>query len=130
MGEFCFSRGGALQRGGEPLQCCFNPAPRPAGGARGVPVRGRPQRGEGRPARRMGPGGFQSANVPNGESAAVPSASRETASASPEAKPHANSPTAGGPRRGPRRGWSMEKWLCWGSLGTAGVLLLLFLLDL
>ena len=24
----------------------------------------------------------------------------------------------------------MEKWLCWGSLGIAGVLLLLFLLDL
>ncbi len=24
----------------------------------------------------------------------------------------------------------MEKWLCWGSLGVAGVLLLLFLLDL
>ncbi len=24
----------------------------------------------------------------------------------------------------------MEKWLCWGSLGVAGVLLLLFVLDL
>ena len=24
----------------------------------------------------------------------------------------------------------MEKWLCWGSMGVAGVLLLLFLLDL
>ena len=24
----------------------------------------------------------------------------------------------------------MEKWLCWGSLGVAGILLLLFLLDL
>ena len=24
----------------------------------------------------------------------------------------------------------MEKWLCWGSLGIAGILLLLFLLDL
>ena len=24
----------------------------------------------------------------------------------------------------------MEKWLCWGSLGVAGLLLLLFLLDL
>jgi len=24
----------------------------------------------------------------------------------------------------------MEKWLCWGSLGVAGVMLLLFLLDL
>jgi hypothetical protein len=25
---------------------------------------------------------------------------------------------------------SMEKWLCWGSMGVAGLLLLLFLLDL
>lgn len=24
----------------------------------------------------------------------------------------------------------MEKWLCWGSMGVAGLLLLLFLLDL
>ena len=24
----------------------------------------------------------------------------------------------------------MEKWLCWGSLGTSGVLLILFLLDM
>lgn len=24
----------------------------------------------------------------------------------------------------------MEKWLCWGSMGAAGLLLLLFLLDL
>jgi hypothetical protein len=24
----------------------------------------------------------------------------------------------------------MEKWLCWGSLGAAGLLLLLFLLDM
>lgn len=24
----------------------------------------------------------------------------------------------------------MEKWLCWGSMGVSGVLLLLFLLDL
>ena len=24
----------------------------------------------------------------------------------------------------------MEKWLCWGSLGVSGVLLILFLLDL
>jgi hypothetical protein len=30
------------------------------------------------------------------------------------------------------RGWvsKMEKWLCWASLGVAGFLLLLFLLDL
>lgn len=31
---------------------------------------------------------------------------------------------------GTRKGRSMEKWLCWGSLGVSGVLLLLFLLDL
>ena len=24
----------------------------------------------------------------------------------------------------------MEKWLCWGAMGTAGVLLILFVLDL
>jgi hypothetical protein len=28
------------------------------------------------------------------------------------------------------KGLSMEKWLCWGSMGVAGFLLLLFLLDL
>ena len=28
------------------------------------------------------------------------------------------------------KGRFMEKWLCWGSMGVAGVLLLLFLLDL
>lgn len=28
------------------------------------------------------------------------------------------------------KGLSMEKWLCWGSMGIAGLLLLLFLLDL
>jgi hypothetical protein len=28
------------------------------------------------------------------------------------------------------KGSSMEKWLCWGSMGVAGVLLLLFVLDL
>jgi hypothetical protein len=28
------------------------------------------------------------------------------------------------------KGSSMEKWLCWGSLGVAGLLLLLFLLDM
>jgi hypothetical protein len=28
------------------------------------------------------------------------------------------------------RGLSMEKWLCWGSLGVAGLLLLLFIPDL
>ena len=27
------------------------------------------------------------------------------------------------------KGLSMEKWLCWGSMGVAGVLLLLFVLD-
>jgi hypothetical protein len=27
------------------------------------------------------------------------------------------------------KGLSMEKWLCWGSLGVAGLMLLLFLLD-
>jgi hypothetical protein len=31
---------------------------------------------------------------------------------------------------GTLKGLSMEKWLCWGSLGVAGVLLLLFLMDL
>ena len=28
------------------------------------------------------------------------------------------------------KGLFMEKWLCWGSMGVAGLLLLLFLLDL
>jgi hypothetical protein len=28
------------------------------------------------------------------------------------------------------KGLSMEKWLCWGSMGVSGFLLLLFLLDL
>jgi hypothetical protein len=28
------------------------------------------------------------------------------------------------------KGLDMEKWLCWGSMGAAGLLLLLFLLDL
>ena len=28
------------------------------------------------------------------------------------------------------KGPFMEKWLCWGSMGVAGLLLLLFLLDL
>jgi hypothetical protein len=28
------------------------------------------------------------------------------------------------------KGISMEKWLCWGSMGVAGLLLLLFVLDL
>jgi hypothetical protein len=28
------------------------------------------------------------------------------------------------------KGLAMEKWMCWGSIGVAGVLLLLFLLDL
>ena len=28
------------------------------------------------------------------------------------------------------KGLEMEKWLCWGSMGVAGLLLLLFLLDL
>lgn len=32
--------------------------------------------------------------------------------------------------QGSLKGRSMEKWLCWGSLGVSGVLLLLFLLDL
>jgi hypothetical protein len=27
------------------------------------------------------------------------------------------------------KGLSMEKWLCWGSMGVSGFLLLLFLLD-
>jgi hypothetical protein len=27
------------------------------------------------------------------------------------------------------KGLFMEKWLCWGSMGVAGLLLLLFLLD-
>jgi hypothetical protein len=28
------------------------------------------------------------------------------------------------------KGLFMEKWLCWGSMGMAGLLLLLFLLDI
>jgi hypothetical protein len=28
------------------------------------------------------------------------------------------------------KGLSMEKWLCWGSMGVAGLLALLFLLDI
>jgi hypothetical protein len=28
------------------------------------------------------------------------------------------------------KGISMEKWLCWSSMGVAGLLLLLFILDL
>jgi hypothetical protein len=28
------------------------------------------------------------------------------------------------------KGLSMEKWLCWGSMGVSGFLLFLFLLDL
>jgi hypothetical protein len=28
------------------------------------------------------------------------------------------------------KGRSMEKWLCWGSIATSGILLLLFALDL
>jgi hypothetical protein len=28
------------------------------------------------------------------------------------------------------KGWSMEKWLCWSSLGVSGLMLLLFGLDL
>jgi hypothetical protein len=27
------------------------------------------------------------------------------------------------------KGLSMEKWFCWGSMGVAGLLLLLFILD-
>ena len=28
------------------------------------------------------------------------------------------------------KGWSMDKWLCWVSMGVAGLLVLLFLLDM
>jgi hypothetical protein len=28
------------------------------------------------------------------------------------------------------KGLSMEKWLCWGSMGVAGLLLLVFVLDM
>ncbi len=28
------------------------------------------------------------------------------------------------------KGSSMEKWLCWGSLGVAGLMLILFVLDI
>jgi hypothetical protein len=27
------------------------------------------------------------------------------------------------------KGWSMEKWMCWGAIGVAGFFALLFLLD-
>ncbi len=27
------------------------------------------------------------------------------------------------------KGFSMEKWLCWGSMGVAGLLLIVFILD-
>ncbi len=36
----------------------------------------------------------------------------------------------GGVYRAGLKGRAMEKWLCWGSLGVTGVLLILFLLDL
>jgi hypothetical protein len=35
-----------------------------------------------------------------------------------------------GVQLGTLKGLSMEKWMCWGSLGAAGVVLVLFLLDL
>jgi hypothetical protein len=35
-----------------------------------------------------------------------------------------------GVQLGALKGLSMEKWMCWGSLGAAGVVGLLFLLDL
>ncbi len=37
--------------------------------------------------------------------------------------------SAGGLNQAGRRA-SMEKWLCWGALGAAGLMALLFLLDL
>jgi hypothetical protein len=37
---------------------------------------------------------------------------------------------AGSVPLGAPKGWSMEKWLCWGAMGVAGVLLVLFVLDL
>jgi hypothetical protein len=42
----------------------------------------------------------------------------------------AQSPSCGMGRMLAVKGSSMEKWLCWGSIGVAGLLLLLFLLDL
>ena len=41
-----------------------------------------------------------------------------------------NGPQSGGVHLGARKGWSMEKWMCWGSLGVSGLLVLLFILDL
>jgi hypothetical protein len=40
--------------------------------------------------------------------------------------------TLSGLPRSAGQGWvvPMEKWLCWGSIGVAGLLLLLFLLDI
>ena len=37
-----------------------------------------------------------------------------------------------GSPRSAGQGWvpTMEKWLCWGAIGVAGLLLLLFILDL
>ena len=37
-----------------------------------------------------------------------------------------------GSPRSTGQGWvaSMEKWLCWGSIGVSGLLLVLFLLDM
>jgi hypothetical protein len=49
---------------------------------------------------------------------------------------HGNDPSPGIPRRhriGRMQAWkglSMEKWLCWGAMGVAGVVGLIFLLDL
>jgi hypothetical protein len=40
--------------------------------------------------------------------------------------------TLSGLPRSAGQGWvaPMEKWLCWGSIGVAGLMLLLFLLDI
>jgi hypothetical protein len=35
-----------------------------------------------------------------------------------------------GVQLGALKGLSMEKWMCWGALGAAGVVLVLFILDL
>ena len=59
----------------------------------------------------------------------MPSLPKEAAPTPPAGKTQNPGPPAG-PRRGPLRGWSMEKWLCWGSLGVAGVLLIAFILDI
>ena len=32
--------------------------------------------------------------------------------------------------QGTLKGWSMEKWFCWGAMGASGFFLLLFVLDL